>query len=52
MEYGDPPRAVCHKDDVEGLIELCHLFVGVRLEVHWASETRNVPVARLLHHGE
>ncbi len=46
VEDGDPPFAAHYEDDVEGLIELCHFFVGVCFEVHHAV------VARLVHHGE
>ena len=49
---GDPPCAVRHEDNVEGLIELRHFFVGVCLKVHRAGETSNVLVARVVHHGE
>ncbi len=42
VEDGDPLCAACHEDDVEGLIELRHFFVGVCLKVHCAGETRNV----------
>jgi hypothetical protein len=52
VEDGDPLCAACHNDDVEGLIELCHFFVGICFEVHRAGETGNVPVAGLVHHGE
>ena len=51
-EDGGPPCAVCHEDNVEGLIELCHFFVGVRLEVHRAGETGDVPVPGLVYHIE
>ena len=34
VEDGDPPCAVRHEDNVEGLIELRHFFVGVCFEVH------------------
>ena len=52
VEDDDPPGVVCNKDDVEGLIELHHFFVGICLEVHCAGETSNVPVAGLVHHGK
>ena len=52
VEDGDRPCAGRHEDNVEGLIELCHFFVGVRLEVHRAGETGDVPVAGLVHRGE
>ena len=34
VEDGDPLCAARHEDDVEGLIELRHFFVGVCFEVH------------------
>ena len=39
VEDGDPPCAACDRDDVEGLIELHHFFVGVCFRVHRASKT-------------
>jgi hypothetical protein len=48
----DPLCAARHKDDVEGLIELRHFFVGVCFDFHSVSETGNVPVAGLVHRGE
>ena len=52
VEDGDPPCAVCHEDNIEGLIELRQFFVVVPLEVHRAGETGNVLVAGLVHRGE
>ena len=52
VEDGDPLCAVCHKDNIEGLIELCHSSIGVCLKVHCAGETGDVPVAGLVHPGE
>ena len=49
VEDGDRPCASRHKDNVEGLIELCHFFVGICLKVHRASEAGDVPVAGLVH---
>ena len=52
VEDSDPPCAARHEDNVEGLIELRHFFIGVCFNYHRTVETGNVPVAGLVRRGE
>jgi hypothetical protein len=52
VEDGDLPCAVCHEEEIVGLVESCHFHVGVCFKVHRANETISVLVARLVHRGE
>ncbi len=42
MEDGDLPRAVCHEEDIIGLIKWSNFHVGVCFKIHCTSETSDV----------
>jgi hypothetical protein len=52
VEDGDLPCAVRHAEEVVGLVESRHFYVGICFEIHRAGETGNFPVAGLVHSGE
>jgi hypothetical protein len=52
VEDGDIPRAVCHEEEIVGLVELSHFHIGVCFKVHCAGKPGNVLVAGLVYHSE
>jgi hypothetical protein len=52
VEDGDLPPAVCHEEEIVGLVESCQFHIGVCFKVHRAGKTGDVSVAGLVHRGE
>ncbi len=52
MEDGDLPHAVCHEEEIVGLIKWSHFHIWVCFKIHCAGETGDVLAAGLVHFGE
>ena len=52
VDDGDFLRAVCHEEEIEGLVEPRHFYIEICFKVHRTGETGDVPAAGLVHQGD